>query len=658
MNLSPASRQVLTDTLDPLLRYANRQLHLVCGEVSLHGDIDTQTRAELVARALWQDISLISHFVQENPCHLDARHLEVARDLTHVIYDSFVFEGTEDGYGVFLHETGLYHALEPGIDGSHSLPDHAVFVRTALAPFEGKVVRLMPFAIVGVPSKGQCEDLRQMATSQGGAGPTSDGDVLARRAAPWSTQRGHHRSREIHDTATPKPAGPGFHRGALAGLSGLRRKQACDARYDLLARSSGVHRMEMRLRSTDAHFFPFTLGEGLELLDDDWLESIVQHFAEHRVTTDMSRTAMIDLACKHIASDTDQRDNALMWCEDAQFALLRRLMDENPLSLASMAPSEARTLYPIIPYVFILHENESLVAWMPPEVRTLMSGVDLDEVARVRSQLSQAARSADALASMCGIISLDDAYERYRAVATEPLDREHFELTLMEMEQTDRRDTYALWTHEGVTYLISAELSPVSALPRVLQHNFHDRMVDLSPSSCPDTGRVVALDMQESAALEQLLDEELDRLEANRLSLLRLPRSLSPHALDPAMTRQPFVDYLLETPALARVRAYVDEHVPDDQDDYEFPTTFARALVISSLFMHESYEDTMDVIRLFDMSACEGSAWPHLLGRLVTDVYNALPRWELNGWSLAENTERVTGRPHAVYADIVYGKSA
>ena len=32
MNLSNASKKTLTSILDPLLRYANQQLHLVCGE--------------------------------------------------------------------------------------------------------------------------------------------------------------------------------------------------------------------------------------------------------------------------------------------------------------------------------------------------------------------------------------------------------------------------------------------------------------------------------------------------------------------------------------------------------------------------------------------------------------------------------------------------
>ena len=57
------------------------------------------------------------------------------------------------------------------------------------------------------------------------------------------------------------------------------------------------------------------------------------------------------------------------------------------------------------------------------------------------------------------------------------------------------------------------------------------------------------------------------------------------------------------------------------------------------------FDDVLDVVRLFGMHHCEGEGYPHTLGRLVTDVFNMLPRWDLNGWSLAENTARVTGRP-------------
>ena len=95
---------------------------------------------------------------------------------------------------------------------------------------------------------------------------------------------------------------------------------------------------------------------------------------------------------------------------------------------------------------------------------------------------------------------------------------------------------------------------------------------------------------------------------------------------------------------LKALRSFVDAHVPDDQDDYEFGDLFVRSVVVSAVLMAESYSDTMDIIRLYGMENCDGTGYSDTLGRLVTNAYNALPRWELNGWSLEENTERITGR--------------
>ena len=110
------------------------------------------------------------------------------------------------------------------------------------------------------------------------------------------------------------------------------------------------------------------------------------------------------------------------------------------------------------------------------------------------------------------------------------------------------------------------------------------------------------------------------------------------------MLEQGYVDYLIETTPLKQIRDYIDCHLPDDQDDYEFADGFARAVVVSILFERDPYDDVLDLIRLFGLEDCEGERYPHALGRLLTDAFNMLPRWDLNGWSLSENTERVTGR--------------
>ena len=104
------------------------------------------------------------------------------------------------------------------------------------------------------------------------------------------------------------------------------------------------------------------------------------------------------------------------------------------------------------------------------------------------------------------------------------------------------------------------------------------------------------------------------------------------------------VEALLETERLCDLRAYIDEHVPDGEDDLSFADIFARSVIISSLIMGESYEETLDIIRVYGMQHCEGTEFSDTMGRLVTNAFNTLPRPVLSGHSLEERTRLITGR--------------
>lgn len=642
MHLTTAQQHLLAQTMESLLRFANRRLGVVLPDLGPSGTEDFRDRQALIARALWQHVELIDAFVCENPDHLSPAHVETARGLEGVLYDDFVYEGISHGRAVLLHGTGTYHAVGFDERSLERLPHGASCLRMALLPFQGLIVAAMPIMSTGVPSDSYREHLRKEASQRGASGPTSDGDVLAARARSYQKL---HADRWGKQGTLPHHAlrGPaeGFHTGALAGLAGRQRKLAFDAQFDLMALGSPSYRTLLEHRATRAEAFPLSLGEALELLDDDWLESIAQHFDDLDSGPSTLRCTLINELCERLAHDREQRDNALVWCEDAQFELLRKLVRTNPLPLNHLSPSETVGLYPMIPYVFLLHGEDAFVAWMPPEIARLVREVDLEGVARIRARLAQVRHAADALASMCGIISLPDAYERYRSVADDPLDQEHFAQTLAELECCDRRDTYALWHHEGTDYIVSTELSDASAIPHVIRSSYADRVTRLGASGAPALLTLADEDEDEFSAR---LDAELARLQRMRVSLLEAHGIRPAHDLAPSMLAQGFVDYLCETEALQSLRSYVDNHVPDDEDDYEFPDEFVRAVIVAALFEQDPYEDLLALVSVFGLEGCEGNGYPHTLGRLLTNAFNALPVWPLNGWSLEENTERLTGK--------------
>ncbi len=638
---------LLDTTLDLIRRYVNGLCHVVrnYGE---DGDGNLQAKAQMVERYLWDHRDLVGRYVRENPDGLSQEQLRVAACIADALYDIFCLVGDPDGTAVLYNESGAYR-IDLGIIDRKGLPsDKPLTVRCAIVPFQGGIALTSTPIITGHAGDRHLQRLRDQLERQGLADPVGSAEVLAQRSRAWNAT--HPTCHGGDRLPQPSPAGPGFHRGRLAGLAGRERLQARQAHYDQGAWDTEGFQTALAVRSIDTPVFPTTLEEGLRLLDDDWLADIASQLSDTAIAPALPRDQLVSWVCAELRHSSEQRDMALMWCEDEQFDLVRRLMDSNPLSLASLPPTTVGHLFPMVPFVFVLHEGSAFVAWMPPEVHALMSSADLDAIERARHQMALAAAAARALATTCGIISLPDAYERYREVVDQPLDRSHFELVLTELEDSALRDDYALWRHQGMTYLVSVELSDASAMARVVQECYQDHVLFESGGN-PRLPTIVGIDERDEDEFARRVSEKESLLEEMRVSLLHAQGGCAPRALEPGLLEARPIDGLMEREALRKLRDFVDLHVPDDQDDYEFPDLFARSVVVSTTLMHDDYDEVLDIIRLYRMRTCEGTDVSDTLGRLVTNAFNALPQWPLAGYSLEENTERITGRRRFFHAD-------
>ena len=639
-------QQILTSTLDSLVRYVNQRCHIV-REDAAETDEETTLRRHLVERFLWQHTELIEDFARENPDHLCDSCLEVARDLTGVLYGSFFLEDHEGDLVTLLHETGGYRVCLPT---GESLPPRKdpLEIRCAIAPVGDAIVVFPPLVVLGCTSRSFLSDLHARLACKGVDEPTSDGHVLFRRGRSWRSTREKGERSDALPIDTPAP---GFHVGALAGLTGDRRRAARRNHADEAALRDGSALRSLDFKSVEAEVFPVVLEEGLALLDGEWLADIAHIVSGGSASPSLSHKRLARWVAKRIARQPSELELTLMWCDSAQFELMHRLMYTNPLSLDGVAPSLTKELYPLVPYLFFIQERGTHVAWLPPEIRSLLADIDIDAIAHARKRLDTAASAASGLATMCGIISLSDAYDLYSACVEDPLGFEQFEMALNELASCESRDSYALWRHKGTDYLVSVELSDESAPARVVRECYAEHIVASDEAEVSDGTTLVAIsDADEQDFVERIRQKEAE-LEALRVSLLKAKSDDRPHELLPSMLQATPIEALLETDALVSLRAFVDRHIPDGEDDYEFADTFARSVVVSSVLMHESYNDALDLVRLYGMLGCEGTRFPDTLGRLITNAYNALPRWQSNGFSLEELTERLTGRHRSFAAD-------
>lgn len=638
MRFDSHQQKTLAITLDSLLRYVNERYHVVRAEVG-EDSHDQALRSQLVARYMWDHLDLIDDFVRENPDNLAKTYLDIAADLSGTLYGTLYLESYSEQEATIVHHTGVYTVASPNETYFGKFFNGPVELRGAIAPFRGIIVPIPPLFVMGNVSATNLVSIHESLSRQGTSNPTDDAEVLAKRARAW---RATYNREQSHERPLPVQDGPCYHRGVLSGLGKPERERVLSAHADDLARNSGSFQRIMDTLSIEATSFPTSMEEALLNMDDDWISNTALELGDEPIPPALPTDKLVTWIRKRVQQDKEGLNLALTWCLDEQFDLLCRLMHTNPLPLDELAPSLASHLYPMIPYTFVFRCEGSLKAWMPPEVRELMTEADLEAIRDLRARLHEARMAARGLATMCGIISMAKVYERYRRAVAKPLSRRMFEAALEEYQDCSSRDDFSLWRHLSCDYIVSVEISDASAAARVVRERFAHNVVD--NDAIPGGAQLVELSAEDDDEFLSRLVRVEKELEEARLSLLSSGRPALPPDLPSAMLATTPIRALMELPALEALRSFVEAHIPDGEDDYEFGEQFCRSIVVSATLMCESYNDTMDIIRLYDMQHCEGTDFSDTLGRLVTNAYNALPRWDLNGWSLEQNTERLTGR--------------
>ena len=210
-----------------------------------------------------------------------------------------------------------------------------------------------------------------------------------------------------------------------------------------------------------------------------------------------------------------------------------------------------------------------------------------------------------------GVIGIEEAYDQYRALVPEPLDRTLFdELVTYEASFSDAY--FGLWQHDSHTYLTYYSMTP-------------DYIAQLASRA----GTVLNL------------REELDYYESYKQGLLRMRTETSPKPLPRTLLENTPLGELLGDPSALRLRRFLDERIPDGQDDY----TFADLAVQEMAFAAIESGNLEEVFRLRDdLGLANCTTDVELMNRLLANLFNAMPSWENNGWSPQELYEQLTGR--------------
>ena len=210
-----------------------------------------------------------------------------------------------------------------------------------------------------------------------------------------------------------------------------------------------------------------------------------------------------------------------------------------------------------------------------------------------------------------GLVALDEVYDQYRALAPSPLEHADF-ANLIHYEATFSDAYFGLWQHDEVEYLMYYTLTP-------------DYIAQLASRGGNWNN----------------LRDDLAYYESYKNNLLVNRTETAPKPLSRTLLENTPLGELLGNPNVIRLRNFIDERIPDGQDDFTFADLVVQELALTAIESGSPDE----VFRLCDdLGLHDCTTDIARLDRLVANMFNAMPSWENNGWSPQELYEQLTGR--------------
>jgi len=531
------------DTMDSLLYYVNERFHVV-KDLSLEsGTMMDDVKTAMVARELWNNVEIIDEFVSSNPYGLPQKCLDVAAGWKYALPDFYTLVRYQSGRGLLMSEAGVFSVCGVTYELEDEIGPAPAGVELVLLPFDDVIVYdgfLQAYDLGGnQPDREsrRIQDEFERRCSDGIA--TTSREFIERAQAFLEAQREREFESllagavESASSEEGEELPKGFHRGVLAGLSGLERDLAIG---------------EYRVKHPEAFVRP-----GQANAD--------------RLTFE----------------------------------------DELPNELASYA--------------------DEMPQGLPPEYRTALTCVD-------------------AATMQYGIASVADVFAQYRALCAESLSYEAFQTLVASETWRTGAGLFDVWTYSGVDYITHYSLSPDYVAQEFMQTKAGSSGLFVNRETGEIGGSPLG-GLSGSGGGDLVI--ELGRLEQYKRDLVEMrKRELPMKPLSRRVLEQDIVSGLLSDPSALALRDFLDERVPDGEDDYTFADHVVEDVIRSSLELGSLEEVFMFAVDLGLEHCC---ADEKRLAQLLTNVYNAVPSWENNGWSPQELYEQMTGRKMFYNAD-------
>lgn len=676
MILTERQTERFTRLLDAYTRYANDRFRVVPPARLVDrrtGGIAADARCAL-RRALWDDPVLVDDFCRDNPQGLPLIDLaEVRRWRDAVPYPFFMIGTDASGSAIVDLGDALVAVAGPGVEAAALVPRLPALAEFTLLPFEGLVTFALDLAETPMTfSPAILADIDRRLDPATAAPVVSDSPSFvpyARRFKERLSDRSLELISDRLDTdllmaggraADAEDALPaGVHRGALAGLTDAERARVIDEnakRWRGGERVSGyiLNRLDgLAIAGEPTDDLAAVLEAALlkdELLDRARDLGLKRYSALRK--PELARAVAAGYAARDEAVD-----EALRLCTDEQLELFARLRREPGARLTvtrgQAAAMGVAALEPYPPYLALFAHGDdrdpdrdgAYTALVPAAFAAQLTDGLLARAVAERARVGHVLHMTGVLAQMRGIVTVDEVVDQVEAVYGERTTREdaadwiELHADPRHSPDADLRD-YGIWVYgeDGAACIIDRELSDDRCEERAVLalRRGRNRVIAREAEDAERTGFIKAASDAFREAYASELDRQLayrDRFAATLLAerAERAVRGLAP--VPKSLADRTFTDFYGELPEAARLRRYLDAHVPDGAHDLNFADDAVDDL-IAALPGLDNPEEVMERARGLGLFAVTGNGED--VSALVMALSRALPSWVNGGWSANE----------------------
>ena len=439
------------DTMDPLLYYVNERFHVV-EDFSLEGRSPLDdVKSSLVARTLWDNVQIIDDFVRDYDYRLPQKCKALALSWKNALPGMYTLVRYQSGRALLMSEAGVFSVCGITYELEREIGPAPAYVELVLLPFEDLIVYdgfLQAYDIDRTTS--EVQRIQDEFENRCAKGIAVSGADFARQAQAYLDMQ-HERELDalLEEVARESVRGEeiipeGFHRGVLAGLGTLERDQA--VAENIREQTSGSEVMmrreyDKRVRKREpAH----ALQDCLMLMTKVQLESVASVLGMGGLSR-LRKAQMVEELAAELPHAPMALEALLTITGDQNYELVRKLSPGNDLTYGVDDFMSHIMEWPVEPYVYIFKNENRYTALVPDELKSLVAAVDFASLDRYRRQQRQALSCVEACVVMCGVVSIDDAYDQYRGLVSDVLSREEFG-QLLQAVASYGNAAFDLWT--------------------------------------------------------------------------------------------------------------------------------------------------------------------------------------------------------------------